>query len=137
MQRAPHYRHVVEEVEAALLARARTALEDGVPAVLLDPGIGFGKTPRHNLALLAATGRLAGHGVPLVVGASRKSLVSRVAGEAPPLARLPGSLAMHLYSAERGAALLRVHDVAEHRQALALLQAVAEAEAAGEGGRGG
>lgn len=130
MQRAPHYRDVVGEVEAFLLASARRALADGVPAVLIDPGIGFGKRTEHNLALLAASARLTQHGLPLLVGASRKSLIQRLAGELPALARLPGTLALHLYAAEQGAAMLRVHDVAEHAQALAVLASVAEAEAA-------
>jgi len=130
MQRSPRYRDVVAEVEAFLLRRARQALEDGVPALIIDPGIGFGKRLEHNLALIAATPRLAGHGLPLLVGASRKSLIQRLAGETPPPARLPGSLALHLRAAELGAALLRVHDVAEHAQALAALRAVAGAEAA-------
>lgn len=136
MQRAPRYRDVVAEVEAFLLEGARAALDDGVPAVVIDAGIGFGKRSRHNLALLAATGRLAGHGIPVLVGASRKSLIERVAGETPPQARLPGTLALHLRAAQLGAAMLRVHDVAEHVQALAVLRALAEAEAAAvDGGR--
>lgn len=131
MQRAPRYRDVVAEVEAFLLAAARRALDDGVPGVMIDPGIGFGKRLEHNLALLAASARLAGHGLPLLVGASRKSMIQRLAGETPAQARLPGTLALHLYAAERGASLVRVHDVAEHAQALAVLGAVDRAEAAG------
>ncbi len=135
MQRTPHYRDVVAEVEAFLAERARRALEDGVPSVLVDPGIGFGKRLAHNLALLGATTRLSSHGAPLLIGASRKSMIGRLAGRAGPLERLPGTLALNLYAAERGAALLRVHDVAEHAQALAVLGAVSAAEpdrAAGE-----
>ncbi|MEJ2290740.1 MAG: dihydropteroate synthase [Deinococcales bacterium] len=133
MQRAPRYRDVVGEVERTLLQRAQRALDDGVPSVLLDPGLGFGKTVEHNVALLAATPRLAGHGLPLLVGASRKRTIGRLgasgAGEPAPRERLPGTLAAHLYAAERGASMLRVHDVAEHRQALAVLRALAEREA--------
>jgi dihydropteroate synthase len=140
MQRAPRYRDVVGEVERVLVERARRARADGVPSALIDPGIGFGKTVEHNLALLAATRRLAGHGLPLLVGASRKRMIARLAtadGEPPePLRRLPGSLALHLFAAERGAALLRVHDVAEHRQALAVRTALAEAGATAEVRRG-
>jgi len=130
MQRAPRYRDVVGDVEAYLLASARQALDEGVPAVIIDPGIGFGKRLEHNLALLAASARLAGHGLPLLVGASRKSMIQRLAGETSPLARLPGTLSLHLRAAQLGAAVLRVHDVSEHAQALAVLRAVAEAEAA-------
>jgi len=141
MQRSPRYRDVVGEVERALLERARLARTDGVPSVLVDPGIGFGKTVEHNLALLASTRRLAGHGLPLLVGASRKRMIARLAAvDGEPLEpgrRLPGSLALHLYAAERGAALLRVHDVAEHRQALAVLTALEEAGAPEAGVRRG
>ncbi len=130
MQRAPHYDDVVDEVEAFLLANARRALDEGVPAVAIDPGVGFGKTVAHNLALLAATARLAGHGLPLLVGASRKSMIGKLVGELGPSERLPGTLALHVFAAERGAALLRVHDVAEHAQALAVRAALAGAEGA-------
>jgi len=138
MQRSPRYADVVTEVEQALLERARLALADGVPSVVLDPGIGFGKTVEHNLALVAATRRLAGHGIPVLVGGSRKHMIAAltaVDGEPPePGHRLAGSLALHLYAAARGAALLRVHDVAEHRQALSVLSAIEafERPAAGE-----
>lgn len=134
MQRSPRYRDVVGEVERVLLERARLARADGVPSVLVDPGIGFGKTVEHNLALLTSTQRLADHGLPLLVGASRKRMIARLAGvdgePMEPDRRLPGSLALHLFAAERGAAMLRVHDVAEHRQALAVLAALEEAGAA-------
>ena len=141
MQRSPHYGDVVTEVEQALLERARLALADGVPSVVLDPGIGFGKTVEHNLALVAATRRLAGHGIPLLVGGSRKHMIAALAaaGSEPPDPgrRLPGSLALHLYAAARGAALLRVHDVAEHRQALSVLSAIEAFERPAAGVRDG
>ncbi|MEJ2359769.1 MAG: dihydropteroate synthase, partial [Deinococcales bacterium] len=134
MQRSPRYRDVVGEVERMLLERARLARTDGVPSVLIDPGIGFGKTVDHNLALLAATRRFADHGLPLLVGASRKRMIARLAARdgdpMQPDRRLPGSLALHLYAAERGAAVLRVHDVDEHRQALTVWTALEEAAAA-------
>ncbi len=141
MQHSPRYRDVVGEVERVLLERARLARTDGVPSVLVDPGIGFGKTVDHNLALLASTRRLADHGLPLLVGASRKRMIALLTAldgdPMEPGRRLPGSLALHLYAAERGAALLRVHDVAEHRQALAVLTALEEAAAAVPGADGG
>ncbi len=118
MQRAPRYRDVVAEVEAFLLERSAEAKADGVPDVLVDPGIGFGKDDAHNLALLRACTRLSGWGIPLVIGVSRKSMIGRLTGESDPAARLPGSLALGLYAADHGAAVLRVHDVGPHRQAL-------------------
>lgn len=130
MQQAPHYDDVVQEVADYLLARARACEAAGLAReqICLDPGIGFGKTMAHNLALLAATERLAGLGYPLLIGVSRKSFIGRLAGNAEPKERAPGSIAAALYSVARGAKILRVHDVAETVQALAVWQAI---EAAG------
>jgi dihydropteroate synthase len=89
-----------------------------VPDVVLDPGIGFGKTTAHNRALLRATADAGGLGAPLLVGASRKRSLGEVTGEPEPARRDPASMAAHLYAAARGAALVRVHDVAGHVQAL-------------------
>lgn len=125
MQAAPHYVDVVAEVEEYLMRQAEAALAAGVPGAIIDPGLGFGKDLGHNVALLRATGRLAGHGLPLMVGASRKSFLGRLSAEEAPAARLPGTLAAHIWAAHAGAALLRVHDVAEHAQALAVWGAVA------------
>jgi dihydropteroate synthase len=98
--------------------------------VLLDPGIGFGKTVAHNLELLARLGELAELGRPLVVGTSRKSFLGRLAadaaGEAEPVApalRLPGTIATNVLALERGASVFRVHDVAPVRDALAVAAA--------------
>jgi len=124
MQAAPEYLDVVGEVEAFLVERAGSALAAGVPSVVIDPGIGFGKNLDHNLALLRATDRLAAHALPLMVGASRKSFIGRITGEELPAARVPGSLGAHLWAAANGAALLRVHDVAAHAQALAVWSAI-------------
>src|SRR5205823_14080107 len=82
MQRAPHYDDVVAEVRAFLVARANVAIDAGVREVWIDPGIGFGKTVDHNLALLAQLGRLVEEGFPVLVGTSRKSFLGRLAGGA-------------------------------------------------------
>ncbi|HET9026532.1 MAG TPA: dihydropteroate synthase [Trueperaceae bacterium] len=124
MQDAPSYTDVVAEVEEFLLRQARVAAAAGVRGVVLDPGIGFGKDVQHNLALLRATKRFASLGYPVMVGASRKGFLGRLSGEADPRARLPGTLAAHLWAAASGAALLRVHDVAAHAQALAVWGAI-------------
>ncbi|MFO8150150.1 MAG: dihydropteroate synthase [Trueperaceae bacterium] len=118
MHHAPAFDDVVAEVVAELRAARSLALDDGVPDVVLDPGLGFGKTTAHNRALLRATAELAGLGGPLLVGASRKRSLGEVAGEPVPERRDAASLAAHLYVAARGAALVRVHDVAAHVQAL-------------------
>ncbi len=129
MQQAPAYDDVVEEVARYLLARAQACEAAGLAreAICLDPGIGFGKTLEHNLALLAGTERLAGLGYPVMIGVSRKSFIGRLAGGAAPKERAPGSIAAALFALSRGARLLRVHDVAETRQALAVWSAVAAA----------
>ena len=122
MQAAPRYDDVVAEVVAYLDARAEAAMAAGVArdAIWLDPGIGFGKTLAHNLALLAHLGALVALGFPVLLGASRKSFLKAIDSAAAAAAqdRLPGSLAVALAGAEAGVAWLRVHDVAEPRQAL-------------------
>jgi dihydropteroate synthase len=125
MQEAPSYGDVVAEVRTALAAsvdRARAAgIESGRMAI--DPGFGFGKTPAHNLALLRNLRTFAGLGLPLMVGLSRKSLVGVLTGR-PPDERLAGSLAAALMALEAGARLIRVHDVAETRDAVRIWEAV-------------
>lgn len=116
------YDDVVEEVTAFLRDRRDAALAAGIAAdrIVLDPGIGFGKSVADNLALIRDLPRLAALGQPLLVGASRKRLIAALAGDAPPDRRLGGSLALALAAADGGAALVRVHDVAETAQALAV-----------------
>lgn len=113
MQAAPHYSDVVIEVRAFLQARLRLASQAGISLqrVVIDPGIGFAKTAEHNLALLARQHELLDLGVPLLLGWSRKSTLGLVTGRAAP-DRLPASLAAALLAAQRGARVLRVHDVA-------------------------
>ncbi len=126
MQMAPAYEDVVGEVEAFLAARLATVEAAGIPRARLaiDPGIGFGKTLEHNLALLRATRRLRRLGAPLVVGVSRKSFIARLSKGEPPKQRLAGSLAAALAALTRGADILRVHDVAATVQAIAVWRAI-------------
>jgi len=127
MQDEPRYDDVVAEVEAFLLARALTAMAAGVERekIWLDPGIGFGKTPAHNLALLAALPRLVALGYPVLLGASRKRFIAALDPlGAEPDARLGGSLAAHLRGAAAGVAAVRAHDVRETAQALAVWGAI-------------
>jgi dihydropteroate synthase len=97
----------------------------GIPeqAILLDPGFGFGKTVEHNFALLAGLPALAGLGYPLLAGLSRKSMIAKVIAE-PALDRLPASVTLAVLAAERGARILRVHDVAATSDGLAMLMAM-------------
>lgn len=124
MQDAPGYADVVAEIAAWLAARCAAAEAAGVERarIAVDPGIGFGKTPAHNLALLRAGTSLAG-GRPLLVGASRKSFIGAVTGAGAP-ERLPGSLAALAAAWRAGATVVRVHDVAASRQFLDVLAAI-------------
>lgn len=130
MQADPHYDDVVAEVSGWLSARAEAAMAAGVARerIWLDPGIGFGKTAAHNLALTANLDRLAATGFPVLYGASRKRTIQTIDPTATdPGDRLGGSLALALEGARRGASILRVHDVRETVQALAVQAAVAAA----------
>lgn len=121
MQVAPYYDDVVGEVFDFLLAQRSLALAAGMTTsqILLDPGCGFGKTLAHNLALFRSLPSLAQHG-PVLVGASRKRMLDDLSGLSgrPPAARLAASLAAALVAAQAGAAVLRVHDVAQTIEAL-------------------
>lgn len=127
MQDNPRYDDVVGEVIAFLNARVATARAAGVVAERLwvDPGIGFGKTLEHNLALIRALPRIVAEtGRPLVFGASRKRFIAALDDHAPADRRLGGSIAAALAAAAGGAAMIRVHDVAETAQALKVWRAV-------------
>ena len=119
MQQDPVYADVVAEVEAFLLARAATALELGVgkAQIILDPGIGFGKTRAHNLALLARLRRLSGHGYPLLLGTSRKRFMGSICAETDPNNLLGATCATTALGVAAGVRIFRVHDVKPNRQA--------------------
>lgn len=140
MQAAPHYDDVVDEVRAFLVERANAAVADGVGEVWIDPGIGFGKTTAHNLDLLAHLDRLVADGFPVLVGTSRKRFTGELLArsDAPgrslgdlstpldgtPIGvddRIDGSLATATWAMVHGAAMVRVHDVAETAQAATIV----------------
>ena len=125
MQQEPRYDDVVDDVKAFLLARLEFAVGAGIAEdrVLLDPGIGFGKTVAHNLELLRRLGELVELGRPVAIGTSRKSFLGRVAGAPESSQRLAGTLATNVLALERGARVFRVHDVAPAREALAVAAA--------------
>lgn len=133
MQDDPRYDDVVAEVTEFLLERAESARRAGVGEVWIDPGIGFGKTARHNLALLGGLDRVSGHGWPVLVGTSRKSFLGRLAAGSPeadplpPSERFEGSLASATWAMACGAAAVRVHDVAATVQSARLVGAVVAA----------
>lgn len=122
MQLDPRYADVGTDVYAWLEGRVAACLAAGLPAdrIAVDYGIGFGKTVEHNLDLLRRTALFHGLGAPVLVGVSRKGFVGRLSRGEEPKARLPGSLAAGLAALDQGAQILRVHDVAETCQAVAM-----------------
>ena len=127
MQDAPRYDDVVGEVHRFLAERIFAAEMAGIAKkrIVADPGFGFGKTTLHNLQLLAQLERFTELGVPVLAGLSRKRSIGELTGRDAPAARVHGSVAAHLVAAQRGAKLLRVHDVAATVDALKLWNAVA------------
>ncbi len=129
MQSEPSYGDVVDDVRAFLEERVAYAVGAGIAEerIVLDPGIGFGKTVQHNLELLERLGELTQIGRPLLVGTSRKSFLGRLAArdgeDAPVRGRLPGTIATNVLALERGASIFRVHDVGPVRDALAVAAA--------------
>jgi dihydropteroate synthase len=124
MQQDPRYEDVVVEVKRFLQERIDTCGAKGInrERIAVDPGFGFGKTPEHNFRLLRELASLAGLGVPIVAGWSRKSSLGAVTGR-PVAERLAGSLAAALLALQGGATILRVHDVRETRDVIAVWQA--------------
>ena len=127
MQQAPRYDDVVGEVHRFLAERIFAAEMAGIAKkrIVIDPGFGFGKDTTHNLALLAQLERFGDLGVPVLAGLSRKRTIGELTGRGIPRERVHGSVAAHLIAAQRGARLLRVHDVAATVDALKVWNAVA------------
>jgi len=126
MQKSPRYGDVVREVGGFLLAQATVLEAAGVDRerIVIDPGIGFGKTLEHNLALIAGIPQLVELGYPVLIGASRKRFIGELSGEQEPRDRLGGSIAAALSAVKAGASVVRVHDVAATTQALAVMGAI-------------
>lgn len=131
MQADPRYDDVLLDVYDWLAERLAAALALGIPRerIALDPGIGFGKSVQHNLALLRGLSLFHGLGCPVLLGASRKRFIGSIGGGAEAQARMPGSVAVALAGVAQGVQMIRVHDVAETRQALQLWQAINGGEA--------
>lgn len=128
MQDAPDYDDVVADVHRFLAERIFAAEMSGIPKkrIAVDPGFGFGKTTAHNLALLAQLERFTDLGVPVLAGLSRKRTIGEITGRDDPHDRVHGSVAAHVIAAQRGAKILRVHDVSATVDALKVLRAMAE-----------
>ena len=131
MQDDPRYHDAPAEIAAWLERRVAVCEAAGIgrDRVAVDPGIGFGKTVEHNLQILARLDELRRLGCAILVGVSRKRFIGRIDADAPPGQRLGGSLAAALAAVARGTHMVRVHDVPETRQALAVWQAIARVPA--------
>jgi len=127
MQNDPHYDDVVSDVRRFLAERIFACEMSGIDKkrIVADPGFGFGKTLEHNLALLRALDQFAALGVPLLVGLSRKGMIATLTGREQHVDRAAGSAAAAMLAVQKGANIVRVHDVAATRDALAIWQAVA------------
>lgn len=125
MQRDPRYDDVVDDILAFLEERVVFATSEGIREdhIQLDPGIGFGKTVQHNLELVRRIDAFCSLGFPVVVGTSRKSFLGRLTGREDPAGRVAATLAANVLAFERGATVFRVHDVAEHVDALTVAAA--------------
>ena len=130
MQQNPHYKDMPGDIMEFLSGRVQSCEEAGIHSdrLLLDPGFGFGKNLQHNLLLLKNLGKLAAMGLPLLVGISRKSMLGMILDNAPADARLYGGLAAAVMAIERGASILRVHDVRPTVDVVRVVQAVLDAE---------
>lgn len=128
MQVAPHYTNVVSDVLEFFLQRLQFCRDMGINTtrLMLDPGIGFGKNLQHNLELLSHLASFKTFGLPIVLGASRKSFIHHVISSSP-AERIAGSLAAAAFGMMQGVAILRVHDIAEHVQFMRVFSAIASA----------
>lgn len=129
MQANPHYDDVIADIKSYLAGRIEAAVQAGIAAhkIAIDPGIGFGKSLDHNLALIKHLDAFQDLAVPVLLGVSRKSFIGKISGIDDPKQRLGGSLAAGLYGVAKGARILRVHDVAATVQAIALWTAIDQA----------
>jgi dihydropteroate synthase len=125
MQHNPHYDNVILEVDHYFEKGLERVHALGLTDVVLDVGIGFGKNLHHNLSLIKNMAHFTHFGVPLLVGASRKSMINAIS-VSPVEKRLAGTLALHIEAVKQGASLIRCHDVYEHRQALSVIDALAK-----------
>ncbi|MEX1273787.1 MAG: dihydropteroate synthase [Gammaproteobacteria bacterium] len=133
MQQDPRYGDVVAEVRAFLRERIAVCEAAGIPRerLLVDPGFGFGKTLAHNTRLLARLGEFAADGLPILVGVSRKAMIGALTGRGAPVDRVAGSVAAATLAAYFGARVLRVHDVAQTVEALAVVGALLDQQQEG------
>jgi len=124
MQNNPEYDDVVNDVMSFFERQAKEAKKRGVHHIVLDPGIGFGKTLEHNLKLVAHLDKFKKFGFPILVGASRKSMIGSILDNRPTDERMIGTVALHYHALMKGANILRVHDVKEASDSIRIFNAV-------------
>lgn len=128
MQRDPSYDDVIRDIYEFFEKQLRRVKEKGLDSVIIDPGIGFGKTQDHNLKLLANLAEFKKLGHPVMVGASRKSMIGSLLGDRPVDDRVTGTVAVHYHAMMQGANLIRVHDVKEANDSLQIFKALSSVE---------
>jgi dihydropteroate synthase len=128
MQKDPSYDDVIADIKKFLKARIDPAKEKGLKNIIIDPGIGFGKTLEHNLKLIAHLEKFQDLGCPLLIGASRKSMIGQILNDRPVDDRLTGTIAVHYHAMLNGANIIRVHDVKEAHDSLQVYNAIQSVE---------
>jgi dihydropteroate synthase len=125
MQLNPHYKDLIQDIKNSLEESIKIALDSGISKenIILDPGIGFGKTFENNLEIIHKLSEFKSLGYPILIGASRKGFIGEILGT-PPLERVEGNLAVATISAYNGASIVRVHEVKETVQALKIVKAI-------------
>jgi dihydropteroate synthase len=124
MQNNPKYENIIKDIDKFFQERIEKAKSFGIENIILDVGIGFGKTLEHNLALLNKMEHFKHFGYEVLLGASRKSMIDMIVPNTPASQRLPGTLAIHLDGIKKGASIIRCHDVKEHFQAIKVQEAI-------------
>lgn len=128
MQNNPEYRDVISDITGFLGRQIEFLEKKGVVSVFVDPGIGFGKTLQHNLKIISGLHKFTKFGYPVLMGASRKSMIGKILEDRPADGRLAGTLAVHYHSLLNGAKILRVHDVQEASDSIQVFNAIVTAE---------
>jgi dihydropteroate synthase len=128
MQKDPTYDNVIADIKQFLKTRINKAREKGLENIIIDPGIGFGKTLEHNLTLIAHLDEFLDLGCPILVGASRKSMIGQILNDRPVDDRLTGTIVVHYHAMLNGANIIRVHDVKEAHDSLQIFKSIRAAE---------
>ena len=124
MQQNPTYQQVINEVDSFFDQKIQVLREEGVKKIILDPGIGFGKKLEHNLKLIAQLDTFTKKPFPILVGASRKSMIGQILSNCPAEKRVTGTIAVHYHALMKGAKILRVHDIKEANESIRIFNAI-------------